>query len=222
LTDVSVVIAAWNAERYLAEALASVDAQTSPPLEVIVVDDGSTDATASIADDHGAIVLRFEHRGIGPSRNAGLAASHGDVIAFLDADDLWLPTKLERQVACLATDPDLGAVSCMVDEFLDRSADASTSVRQPNLGVTAAISSGATVRRAVVDQIGPFDEDTTVADWVDWWARLRRLGVREHTVPEVLVRRRIHDQNNSARRHDGGEQFLAVARQQLRARRQGS
>ena len=222
MTEVSVAIAAWNAERYLPEALASVLAQTSPAFEVVVVDDGSTDGTAAIAEAHGATVVRCEHRGIGPSRNTGIQASHGDVIAFLDADDLWLPTKLERQVAALEADPDLGAVSCLVDEFLDRSVDTTTPVRQPKLGVAASLCSGAMVRRSVVDQIGPFDEDTTVADWVEWWARLRRLGVREHAVPEVLYRRRIHGENNSVRRHDGGEQFLAVAREHLRARRRSS
>lgn len=97
---VSVVIPAYNAARFLRETLQSVLAQTSAPLEVLVVDDGSTDDTARIAQSFGPPVrcLNQENQGLSRARNAGIRAARGDWIALLDADDLWLPRKLERQI----------------------------------------------------------------------------------------------------------------------------
>ena len=97
---VSIIIPVYNAEKYLAETLQSVLAQTFRDFEIILVDDGSTDGTSEIIDKFSdrAICLKNDHRGPASSRNLGLEAAQGSLIAFLDADDLWLPTKLEKQV----------------------------------------------------------------------------------------------------------------------------
>jgi len=97
---VSVVIPCYNAARFLHETLASALQQTHPPLEVIVVDDGSTDDSAAIAESFGPPVriIRQKNQGESIARNRGIDAAQGDWIAFLDADDLWKPTKLERQL----------------------------------------------------------------------------------------------------------------------------
>jgi glycosyltransferase involved in cell wall biosynthesis len=201
MTDVSVVMPAWNAERFIGEAVASALAQSRPVLEVVVADDGSTDDTASIAEALGATVLRRSHEGLGATRNAAIAASRGELVAFLDADDVWLPEKLERQVAALHDDPELGAVSCLVDEFLDLRPGEHPPVRPPRLGEGGALCSATVVRRTVVDALGPFQPRGS-GDWVEWWARARRLGVHEHVIDQVLVRRRIHGDNNSSREFD--------------------
>jgi hypothetical protein len=99
--QVSVVIPAYNAARYLAQTLQSVSDQWSPPGEVIVVDDGSTDATAEIARSFGARVLSLTNAGPSAARNAGTRAANGEYIAFLDADDVWAPEKLALQLAAL-------------------------------------------------------------------------------------------------------------------------
>jgi len=98
---VSVIVPAFNAERWIAETLTSVRAQTYEPLETIVVDDGSTDSTASIATASGAIVLHTRDAGPGGARNAGMARARGEFIQFLDADDLIATGKIARQVAAL-------------------------------------------------------------------------------------------------------------------------
>jgi glycosyltransferase involved in cell wall biosynthesis len=220
---VGLVIAAWDAERFLGEALASVAAQTRPPDEVVLVDDGSTDGTAALAESWAdrlpeLRVLRRAHEGIGASRNAGIAAVTGDLVCFLDADDLWLPAKVERQVAAFAADPALEAVCCLVDEFTDPSAAAATvAVRAPRAGLGGALPSATMLRRSVIDRLGSFSS-ARAGEWVEWWARARADGAAETTVPEVLVRRRIHDANNSAQEAaDGHAAFLAAAR----AHRQG-
>jgi glycosyltransferase involved in cell wall biosynthesis len=115
--DISVVIPAYNAARYLGDALASVAAQTRAPVEVIVVDDGSTDATAEIAAAAGARVIRQANGGASAARNAGVAIAHSPWIAFLDADDRWLPRFIERVSAAAQCCPDVAAI--FTDYILD-------------------------------------------------------------------------------------------------------
>jgi glycosyltransferase involved in cell wall biosynthesis len=218
--DVALVMTAFDAEAFVEAALHSALDQTVPPREIVVVDDGSTDATATLADaiDARITVLRRPHAGIGPSRNVGIAAVDAPFVALLDADDLWLPTKLERQLAAFAVDPTRGAVFTMFDEFADPEHPPAPGTRAPRTAQSAAISSAALLRRAVIDRLGPFASGPN-ADWVGWWARARALDVVEHVVPEVLFRRRIHSRNNSAVHGDHAESFVAVARQHLRDRR---
>lgn len=107
---VSVVIPAYNAERFIGEALESVRAQTVRPSEVIVVDDGSTDATARIAAEWGARVIRQPNGRAAAARNTGISASASEWVAFLDADDLWTADKLEAQCEVVRTQPQVGFV----------------------------------------------------------------------------------------------------------------
>ena len=110
--SISVIVPAYNAARTLAATLASIAAQTRPPLEVIVVDDASTDGTVEIAVTFATrlpnlqVVRQAKNGGVSKARNAGLAASHGDLLAFLDADDLWHPTYLTKMAEALQARPD--------------------------------------------------------------------------------------------------------------------
>ena len=119
---VSVVIPTFNCAAYLEEALRSVLAQTHPAREIIVVDDGSTDATASVVASFGAAVSYVfqANAGVAAARNAGMARARGDYIAFLDADDYWAPDKLETQLRLMAACPDVDLVC--TDFWLDGSA----------------------------------------------------------------------------------------------------
>ena len=187
-SDVAVVMPAWNASNFIEEAIRSALDQSTPPHTIVVVDDGSTDATAEIAAsvDSRVTVLRREHEGIGRARTAGIAATTSELVAFLDADDVWLPRKLERQLAALHADDSIEAVFCRVDEFYDDLAGPLVGVRAPKVGVASALASAALVRREVFDRVGSF-ATTDVGEWVGWWARARALGINEHVVPEVLL-----------------------------------
>src|SRR5690242_5053753 len=105
---VSVIIPAYNSERYIADALRSVLAQTYMPQEIIVVDDGSSDGTARALDPFRSTIryIYQKNRGEPAARNTGMREAKGDYIAFLDADDLWLPEKLDLQMTYLAAHPE--------------------------------------------------------------------------------------------------------------------
>src|SRR3990167_8128796 len=109
---VSVVIPTYNYARYLPQAIDSVLGQTYPHIEVVVVDDGSTDESRDVLRAYGSRIrwVQQERQGVSAARNRGVRESRGDLVAFLDADDRWLPTKLERQVARWCNEPELGLV----------------------------------------------------------------------------------------------------------------
>ena len=218
---VAVVMPAWNAERYIEEALGSILDQTVPPAVIVVVDDGSTDGTARLAAsvDASVRVIRRRHAGIGAARSAGIAATTSEFVALLDADDVWLPRKLERQLAVMDAHPATDAVFCHIEEFSDPVDVPPPGVRLPMGTVAAALTSAALLRRRLLDRLGPF-ATTPVGDWARWWAQARAQGVQEEFVPEVLTRRRLHATNNSFLRADQGRTMLAIARAHRQALRE--
>jgi glycosyltransferase involved in cell wall biosynthesis len=207
VSSVTVVIPAYNHARYVAAAVDSALAQTLPPAEVIVVDDGSTDDTPSVLSSYGARIclIRQPNQGVAAARNNGAAAGTGEWIAFLDADDAWLPRKLERQVACFAAKAEVGLVHCGVEEIdaagrtLGSRLDGLEGQVAPELlqfrrAVILGGGSGFVVRRAVFDELDGFDPRlSTSADW-DFFLRAA-CRCRVGFVPEVLLRYRLHGGN---------------------------
>ena len=118
LPTVSVIIPSYNYGRYIESSIESALAQTYPISEIIVVDDGSTDETESVVGGFGEQVryIRLDHTGVSAARNRGVAESTGELLAFLDADDIWLPEKIAKQVARFS-DPEIGLVYCGMQEF---------------------------------------------------------------------------------------------------------
>jgi glycosyltransferase involved in cell wall biosynthesis len=117
VAPISVVIPALNAERFIAEAIASVQAQTLAVAEVIVVDNGCSDRTAEIASEMGAVVIAESQRGLSAARNAGIRRSSQPWIALLDSDDLWDARKIERQWEAVQACPDAGMIACYFRVF---------------------------------------------------------------------------------------------------------
>src|SRR5436305_9045125 len=130
---VSVIMAVRDGERYIAEALESVFAQTRPPDEVIVVDDGSKDGTVGIARRFPVRLVSRAADGVSAARNAGLEVARGDLIAFIDHDDRWLPRKVERQVAYLEARSDVGYVLCWLRAFIAAGASRPAWIRDEHL-----------------------------------------------------------------------------------------
>ncbi len=197
---VSVLIAAYDAAAFLQPTLDSVLDQTFGDLEVVVVDDGSRDDTAGvvrramIADPRVRLIVQ-ENRGLSATRNVGVRAARGDLVAFLDHDDLWHREKLAAQVARMDADPHTAVVSCysaLIDEEHRAlgwrfGGDANGDVYDEML-VWDIVSGGsvALVRRAALEAVGPFDESLAIREDWDMWIRLAR-HYRFATVPRVLV-----------------------------------
>lgn len=200
----SVVIPAFNAEAYIKDCVDSVLRQTETDFEVIVVDDGSTDSTATIVRGYGGPRVRLVQRsngGLATARNTGIAAACGQLIAFLDADDRWLPTKLARHREALEADPGAG-ISYDWSAFIDVSGQRTgLSMNQARIEITCDalllknyLGNGSTsvVRRSVLEASGGFDEKLRRFVDHELWVRLACVGQRFSLIPEVLTEYRIH------------------------------
>lgn len=222
MSRISVITPVFNGERYLAEAIGSIRAQTLQPFEIIVVDDGSTDRSAEIAGSiPGVRCLKIAHAGVGAARNRGVLAATGNYLTFLDADDLWLPRAMELLLAPLLADPQLdgafGGVEHFVSDECSEEVRRKYFVQQQN---TAGKLSGAMLIRAdSFRRAGMFDEKRSV-DFVGWYLRAQEAKLRLTTIDEVVLRRRIHGENASIRRQSEVRQdYLALLRDSLARRR---
>lgn len=177
---ISAVIPAYNVASFLPRCLGSVFAQTLQPAEVIVVDDGSTDNTAALASELGARVITRRNGGISAARNTGIQHASSEWIAFLDADDMWAPEKLERQVACIH--PETVLVYTGIRFFDDqgirelRSAIDATSAKKMLRYSNPITPSTVLVRHEVIAQQGGFREDLSRCEDWEMWVRLQRTG----------------------------------------------
>ncbi|MCW2990196.1 MAG: glycosyl transferase, partial [Solirubrobacterales bacterium] len=198
---VTVIISVYNGERFISDAVASVLAQDGIDLECIVVDDGSTDLTPEIARgfaDDRVRVIHQENRGVSAARNVGLAQARGEYVAFLDADDVWRPGKLGRQLELFRRDPAL-AIALTGYALGDHELRVREVVRDAPLvpwmlleGNGQLLSSTGMVRRAAAAPELRFDEELSTSADLDFAWRLTRCGTSA-TVPEPLVVYRQHD-----------------------------
>jgi len=200
---VSVLLACWNAERYVGDAVRSILEQEPAPAEIIAVDDGSTDGSRVVLRSFAPPVklLTQPNRGVAAALNLAAAHATGEAIAFLDADDLWLPGKLAVQCSALSAEPDLDGVFGHVRAFLspDLPPDEGAGLRineDPQPGYTK---STLIIRRAAFDRIGAFDEARRGADFIAWYARTLSQGFRWKMLPDLVCRRRIHSGNMGRR-----------------------
>ena len=195
---VSVIIPVYNCEDFLAEAIESVLAQTYRPIEVIVVDDGSTDQSADIARSYKEIQYIYQpNQGAAVARNTGLAAAQGEFIAFLDADDVWLPNKLEVQVGYLIEHPRAGFTLCRIQGFVDPMVNLPPGVTDVPLMREQIHLMSMVARREIFKRVGDFDPSYRIAQDFDWVTRAKDLGIPITILPDVLMLRRIHETNMS-------------------------
>ena len=199
---ISCIVPVFNGELYLAEALESILNQTYRPLEVIVVDDGSTDGTAAVAASYGDRVRYFrqENSGAPTARNVGLGAARGAFAAFLDADDLWHAEKLERQMARFEARPELDYCITHLQNFWtpefegERKRFKDHRFAEPLPGyVTATL----LARGRTFEKVGGFNAALRLGDTTDWFLRASECGAVMELLPDVLMYRRIHGSNIS-------------------------
>jgi glycosyltransferase involved in cell wall biosynthesis len=193
---VSVIVAAFQAEAFLEDAIASILAQDYAPFEVVVCDDGSTDRTPEILAAHPELhTIRQPNSGPAAARNAAVAESSGELLAIFDADDLWPPTRLAVETDYLAAHPEVGCVLGR-QEWIDPPPWLTRDAVYGDLDGIPLVS--AMLRRSAFDAVGGFDESFTHSEDMDLMFRLREGGIPIEILPDVVVFRRFHGTNLTA------------------------
>jgi glycosyltransferase involved in cell wall biosynthesis len=185
----SVIVPVHNGEAFLAEALTSVLSQDAGPIEIAVIDDGSTDATPDVVSRFGTDVNYVRQKNAGPSaaRNTGLRSTRGDIVGFLDADDLWPAGRVASQLRALTSDDRLGAVVGMTRcLYPDGRLDEPRFLMQMGCGL---------FRRSAFDLVGLFDPALRFSEDIDWYTRAREAGLAIQYEQEVVLHYRLHEHN---------------------------
>jgi glycosyltransferase involved in cell wall biosynthesis len=210
---VSVVIPVFNGEAFLREAVQSVLDQKYAPIEIIIVDDGSTDDTEAVARSLPDAVryLRQMNQGPAAARNRGIEHAQGSLIAFADADDLWPAGKLQLQLPYLVRDPAIEIVMGRIQQVgLSQTVEPVFSV---NLG-------SAVIRKSVFERVGLFDETMRYSEDVDWFMRAREAGAAIVTIDAVTLLYRQHEQNMTRGKSASELNVLKALKRSLDRRRE--
>jgi glycosyltransferase involved in cell wall biosynthesis len=219
---VSVIVPVYNCERYMAEAIGSVIGQAYRPIEVIVVDDGSTDGTAALVKSLDVTIRYIYQRNRGPAaaRNRGLAMARGDVIAFLDADDYWPTNKLEIQLKYLKENPGIEVVMGRI-QCIGMFTEAESKIRfegPDNTIVSVNLGSGI-FRKSVFDKVGVFDESLRYFEDHDWFLRAREEGISMAILKATTLYYRLHENNTSRTKRITEPNMIHVLKKSIDRRR---
>ncbi|MGE3074355.1 MAG: glycosyltransferase family 2 protein [Dehalococcoidia bacterium] len=193
---VSVIMPVHNGAHFLRESIPSVLAQDYQPIEIIVADDGSTDDSADVAESYPEVeCLRLPKGGVSRARNLAVERSSGEWLAFLDADDIWLPGKLSAQVALASEQCEADLILCHQVCRFEGEVPAWFRGKTDGSEVTAYEPSAWLLRRATFEHVGPFDEARDLGEDTEWLSRAWDLGYTHVMSPQSLVIRRIHSSN---------------------------
>jgi glycosyltransferase involved in cell wall biosynthesis len=222
---VSVIIPVRDGEGYITDAIGSVLEQTEPPAELLVVDDGSKDETASIVSrfsSHGVRLIQQPPRGAAAARNAGVKLARHQLLAFLDADDLWTSTKLARQCAELQSDPTLDMVFGYVRQFVSPDVEAArrARLRCPNESIPGYLAGTMLIRRKSFESAGVFETGWAIGEFLAWYGRAQLLGLREKMIPTVLLMRRLHRTNQGILKRSERGDYVRIMKKILDRRRE--
>jgi len=220
---ISVIIPVYNAEKYLTEAIESVLAQKTRPLEVIVVDDGSTDSSPDVAERFGPPVkcLRKENAGAPSARNAGIEITQGDFFAFLDADDYWAENKLELQLKAFDENPTADLIFGHVSQFHspDMPQELKSRLTYHAKQMPGYLIGAMLAKRKSFKKIGFMSTEFITGDFIDWYLRAIDKELESIMLPEVVLRRRLHADNLGVRRRDLRSEYALIVKANLDRKR---
>jgi len=220
---VSVIVPVFNGEEFLREAVQSVLAQKYSPIEIVIVDDGSTDDTATVAKSLPDTVCYLHQTNKGPAgaRNRGIEHAQGSLIAFADADDLWPADKLELQLPFLIGDPTIEIVIGRIQQVrLSKTEDGQTQAEEFAEPAFSVNLGSAVIRRHVFERVGLFDETMRYSEDVDWFMRAREGSAAIVTIDAVTLLYRQHEQNMTRGKSTSELNVLKALKRSLDRRRE--
>jgi len=223
---VSCIVPVFNGEQYVQQALESIHSQTYWPLEIIVVDDGSTDNTKAVVKNLEFFVqyLQQANRGPAAARNRGISLAKGDFVAFLDSDDLWHRDKLAKQMARFQAKPEVEVCVTHVSHFADSEMERKDIQYQGQRrldNIPGYVTQTLLTRRTTFEKVGIFDPNLRHGDANDWFVRVADYGLCVELLQEVLVFRRLHATNFSSQGVSNSlDEHLKIIKDSLDRRRQ--
>lgn len=223
---VSVIIPVYNGEQYLAGAIESIHQQNYEPIEIIIVDDGSTDKTAQIAKDiKGNVKYNYQtNKGPAAARNKGIQLAQGEFLAFLDVDDLWTLDKLTTQVQYIMQHPEIQYTIARIKYFLEPGYAPPAGFRKELLkGTHVGRLIGTLVsRKSIVEKVGMFNTTLSTAEDVDWFSRANDQQVTMALIPKVLMHKRVHCSNISQNVDENNRNLLKTLRKSVHRKKTDS
>ncbi len=217
---VSVIIPVYNVGKYVQAAIESVLNQTYKNIEVICIDDHSADNSLNILHSFGEkihILCHEQNAGIGKARNMGIEIAKGELIAFMDADDLWLPEKLEVQVNEFLKDEELDIsfsyMKCFISPELPFQV---RSLREcPSEPTPGYLAGTAVIKMSSFHKVGLFNPKWRMGEFIDWMARAREQALTTKIVSDVFLLRRIHETNTGVTQRPSRTDYLKIIKESL-------
>lgn len=220
---ISVVTPFYNPGNYLAEAIESILNQELRPGEIILVSDGADEESVKVARRYiPEVKLIFqENKGAGAARNTGIKESCGELLAFLDADDLWHSQKLKLQSAFLMSHPECDMVFCHAEQFISPELPPESKARLRNelIRMPGYVPGTMLIRKEAFLRIGLFNEQFRVGEFIDWYSKAISQGTAFHMMEEILLKRRIHNHNLGIHSRDKLADYTLILRQAIARRR---
>lgn len=209
---ISVIIAVYNGEAYLGHAVKSVQDQSHSPMEVIIVDDGSTDKTSEIIKKLSGIqYIHQQNQGAASALNRGISAARGNFLAFLDADDIWMPSKTKLQLEEFNKHPELDMVFGHHVQLY--------SGRNGGEKLPALFKGAMLIRTESFHRVGTFSTKWKVGEFIDWYQRAREIGLKSAVIPGIVMKRRIHEGNTSYRNRKEFKDYVDIVKASLDRKR---
>jgi glycosyltransferase involved in cell wall biosynthesis len=219
---VSVIIPVYNGEKYLAETLESVINQTYTNLEIIVVDDGSNDDTASIIKAHKDIIYIYQNnQGTGSAFNTGIDQAKGKYLSFLGADDLWEKNKTQLQIRAFENNPDYDIIAGHVKQFLSPELPETFKNKlQFSEGlIPGHVIPAMLIKKDFFFKVGLFETNWKVGSEMSWFLRAKEIQLMLKILPELVLLRRIHTTNKGITNREYISQRAKILKASLDRRR---
>lgn len=223
---ISIIIPVFNREKFIVESLESLLCDHFEPKEIIVVDDGSTDQTATILSEYSQIKYLYqEHKGVAVARNTGIKASTGDFIAFHDSDNIWVPGRLKSSVEFFINHPEIDYIIGQMESFLDKGVSLPSQIKKewmdkPQITLSTAV---LVARRGCFDIAGLFNPQYCSSEDLEWFQRAADAGLTLGKIPAVFVKSRIHQSNISTiEAKNRAKRILMIMHQSVKRKKIGN